>query len=170
MRRNRIEFLLVGITGLALCAGVVAGMLVTRLPGASAKSALGPAASMSLSEQLQLTPRQRKQMRAIWEPIRDEIQQCFRQANDLQRQRDDEIVSILTDQQKAQFQKISKKYADKYAELDARREKTFQDAVERTRKILNHTQRAQYDKIIANRLPARATTQPIGAVPSTVMD
>ncbi len=170
MRRNRIEILLVGIAFLALSAGVVAGMLVKRLPGTSAKSELTPAASMSLSEQLQLTPQQRKQMRVIWEPIRNEIQQCFRQANDLQHQRDDDIVALLNDQQKAQFEKLSKKYADRYAKLDAKRERTFQDAVERTRKILNDTQRAQYDKIIADRLPVHATTQPVDEVPAAAMD
>lgn len=161
MKRTRIEILLVGLTVLALSAGVVAGMLASRLPASGTHEA-PPPGPMALADELDLTPAQRDQMRQIWEPIRGEIQDCFRAADDLQKQRDQQIMAILDDQQKGRFEKISTEFATKYQELENKREQTFQNAVERTKAILNETQRAKYEEILRDRFPHKPSTQPRG--------
>jgi Spy/CpxP family protein refolding chaperone len=165
MRRTRIEFLLVGLTVLALSAGVVAGMLASRLPAGGTSTETPPPSPMALSDELQLTPDQREQMRQIWEPVRSQVHARFTEADDLQRQRDQALVALLNDEQKAKFEKISKQFADKFAAINESREKTFQSAVDRTLAILDETQRAKYQSIIRDRFPHLPTTQTGGPPP-----
>jgi hypothetical protein len=161
MRRTRIEILLVGLTVLALSAGVVAGMLASRLPAASSTAEPAPpGASVALSDELQLNAQQREQMRKIWEPVRSHIRQRFTDAEDLQRQRDQALLALLNDEQKAKFEKISKQFAEKFAEINDAREKTFQSAVAQTMSILDENQRAKYQDIIRDRFPHLPATQP----------
>ena len=161
MRRNRIEILLVGITVLALSAGVVAGMLASRLPASGSTTIADPSPiRATLSDELALNADQRGKMRDIWENVRSTAQQCFRDAEEIQRQRDNEILTLLSDKQKAEFEKISRKYSDKFSDTENKRQKSFQEAVDRTRKILNDEQRARYDQILHERFPNLPTTRP----------
>jgi Spy/CpxP family protein refolding chaperone len=146
------------LTVLALSAGVVAGLLASRLPVSSGRSdgvppsaAPVPGGSMekSLSEELQLTPDQREQMRGIWEGVRDRMHQAFDEANDLQRQRDQRLVEILaTDEQRAQFAKISKEFEEKYNQIARERDEAFNAAVDKTKKLLSDQQRTKYEQIL----------------------
>jgi Spy/CpxP family protein refolding chaperone len=156
VKRTRIEILLVVLTVMALSAGVVAGLVAARLPAATsaAKSDNVPPPippgpmEKSLAEELQLTADQREQMRAIWEGVRDKVHQAFDEAQDLGRQRDQRLVAILSDEQKAQFEKISKEFAEKYNQLARERDDAFNGAVEKTKKLLNETQRKKYEEIL----------------------
>jgi septal ring factor EnvC (AmiA/AmiB activator) len=157
VKRSRVEILLVVLTVLALSAGVVAGLLASRLPASSGRGEnvsqppLPPGGAMekSLAEELQLTADQREQMRGIWEGVRDRMHQAFDQANDLQRQRDQRLVEILTtDEQRAQFAKITKEFSDKYDQLARERDDAFGSAVEKTKKLLNEQQRTKYEEIL----------------------
>ncbi|HEX8520798.1 MAG TPA: hypothetical protein VF669_00995 [Tepidisphaeraceae bacterium] len=161
MKRSGIQILLIGVTVLALSAGVVAGMLASRLPaGGHDAPPLSPGA---LADELELNGQQREQMRQIWEPVRGKIQACYTKADELQRRRDHRILALLNDQQKAQFEKISQEFADQYADLETKREQTFQSAVERTKAILNESQRAKYDTILRDRFPHSPTTRSRGS-------
>jgi Spy/CpxP family protein refolding chaperone len=164
--------LLVLLTVLAGAAGAAAGMLVARIPGSSAGSASNTAAAAAspmdrtpLVEELQLTPEQRDQMRSIWEGVRDQVHHCFDDARQLQSERDDALVALLNDEQKAQFERISKDYANRYAELVRKRDQTFQDAVERTRKLLNDEQRRKYEQLLKTRVGPGLTPPPMHPPP-----
>jgi len=150
MRKTRIEILLIGLTVLALSAGVVAGMLASRMPGSEPTAA--PVDRTPLVEELGLTPDQRDQMRQIWEGVRAKVHQTFEDAQQLQKQRDDTLVSLLTDEQKAKFQKISKDYAKRYDQLARTRELTFNQAVERTKALLSEQQKRKYEEILKSRV------------------
>jgi Spy/CpxP family protein refolding chaperone len=146
---------------LALCAGVVAGIVYARLPAAGSAAKpdnttppppmLPPdgAGEKTLADELQLSPEQRVQMRDIWEGVRDKVHQAFDEAQDLQRQRDERIVALLTtDEQKAKFQKLSQEFADRYDQLAKDRDEAFNSAVEKTKKLLTEEQRKKYEQIL----------------------
>ena len=69
-------------------------------------------------------------------------------AQQLQQQRDDALIALLNTEQKAAFEKISKEYADRYAELLRQRDDEFAQAVNETRKLLDDQQRQKYDQIL----------------------
>lgn len=142
---------ILGLIVLTLSAGVMVGLLMKRLPTSDA-GASATAASGTLSEQLQLTDDQQKRLRTIWETASVDIRDCYRQAQDMQKRRDQEIAAMMTEPQKAEFEKLAKRYADEYAQLTQSREQTFNQAVERTRTILDNAQRDKYDAILKSRL------------------
>jgi Spy/CpxP family protein refolding chaperone len=155
MRRPRTETLLIAIGVLLLTAGVVAGMLVTRLPPGTRVVPAEPAVVIGgspLMEQLQLTAAQREQMRVIWEAVRADVESSYQEAQSLQKQREEALVALLDDAKKAEFQRTSQAYADKYDSLMARRDRSFEAAVARTRGLLNEMQRQKYEAILKTRL------------------
>ena len=174
MKRTRVEAMLIVLTVLALSAGVVSGLVAARLPGtAGGKSdnapqppPMPPATEKSLADELQLTPDQREQMRGIWEGVREQVHKAFDDAQDLQRQRDERIVAMLSDEQKAQFQKMSREFADRYDQLARERDEAFNSAVEKTKKLLNESQRKKYEEILRTHV---RPGPPGGATPSAKM-
>ncbi|HVT89087.1 MAG TPA: Spy/CpxP family protein refolding chaperone [Tepidisphaeraceae bacterium] len=167
MKRRKIETLVIGLAVLSLAAGVAAGFVASRVSAASA-SLPSPADSTPLTVELQLTPDQRDQMRDIWETVRSSVRNVFDDAQRLEKQRDDAMIALLNDEQKARFEKLSQTYADRFNQLTQKRDQTFQDAVERTRKLLTEEQRVKYEAILKAHLPAGAepafgppTSQPI---------
>ena len=176
MKRTRIEILLVLLTVLALSAGVVAGLVAARLPASSAEkpaNVLPPIApgpiERSLAKELQLTADQRDQMRSIWEGVRDKVHHAFDEAEDLGRQRDQRLVALLNEEQKTQFERISREFAEKYDRLARERDDAFNGAVEKTKKILTEPQRKKYEEILRTHVrpgaPGGATGKLV--VPST---
>jgi Spy/CpxP family protein refolding chaperone len=98
-----------------------------------------------LPELLQLTPEQEAKMDSIWEGLRDSSK--FReQRQAFQKQREEAVLAILTDEQKAKYDAVLKDYADKVAELGKAREAAFQGAIEKTKQILNTEQRKKYEE------------------------
>ena len=149
--------LLFGAFALALAAGVSGGLLLARLPNAPTDGPAGVAPVSPLAAELGLSPPQAEQMRTIWEGVRDTAQACLDDARRLQKQRDDALVSLLNDQQKEKFEKISQEYADSFAELNRKRDKEFQKAVGQTRKVLNDEQWRKYERILKSRVGPGAT-------------
>jgi hypothetical protein len=92
-------------------------------------------------------------MRTIWEAVRERVHQTFDDAQQLQKQRDDALVAMLSDEQKSQFEKISRDYSDRFAQLTRQREQMFQDAVRQTKELLSDEQRLKYDEILRTRVP-----------------
>ena len=144
--------LLFGAFGLALAAGVSGGLLLARLPNAPTDGPAGVTPVSPLTAELGLSPPQAEQMRKIWEGVRDTAQSCLEDARRLQKQRDDALVSLLSDEQKEKFQNISQEYADSFAELNRKRDQEFQKAVGQTRKLLNEEQWRKYERILKNRV------------------
>ena len=151
MRNDKRNLFLIALAVLALGAGVVTGMLARRLP-LTGQELNSEVAGASLVDQLGLTAAQRDEMRTIWEGVRADVQDCYHDAETLQRHRDQAIAALLDDQQKEEFEKISKDYAQRYTQLTQKREQTFQQAVDRTRQLLDEKQRGKYEQILKSRL------------------
>jgi hypothetical protein len=148
---------------LTLGAGVVAGMLVARprlAPDTTANAPIHPVARTPLGAELGLTPDQSAHMHDIWEAARDDVDACFRRAQDAQQRRDAAFLALLTDQQKAAFAQAQLDYADTVKSLKAQRDAAFQQAVQRTEQILTQPQRNRYRQILNSRLGQEATNPP----------
>jgi hypothetical protein len=146
-----MTFLFVGFM-LALAAGVSGGLLLARLPNAATDAPGNEAAGSPLAAELGLSAKQAEQMRTIWEGVRGTAQQCFDDARRLQKERDDALVSLLNEEQKAKFAAISKDYADGFKELNRKRDQAFKKAVAQTKQVLTDEQWKKYERIIRSRV------------------
>ena len=149
MRATKITLILIIMCGVALGAGVVAGKLTTRTP-APLVPIVSPGAG--LTDELALTSEQREQMRQIWESVRDTAETCSRQAQTAEKQMQAELIGMLTDEQKARYEKLSNGTKAKIDSLNAYRQHAFKDAVDRTLQILKPDQRKAYEQIVKNRI------------------
>lgn len=147
----KLQFLLVTLTVLALGAGLAAGLLSARLPAKAATNSPDLGVERTpLVDELNLSASQRDQMKLIWESAQKQAQQAFQDAQRLQKSRDDRIFSLLNEEQKAQFSQISKEFADRYDNLQEKRDTVFNQAVTQTRALLNEEQQKKYDQILRN--------------------
>lgn len=161
MKSSRVQALMLAAFVLTLGAGIVAGLLGSRLPSAGGEPA-------HLAEELQLSPEQRVRMRQIWEGVRDTGHNCLEEARSLQSRRDKAIQSLLNEEQKKAYAKIEADYSASCAGLIARREAAFRQAVQKTKEILTPAQRVKYDTILKARLGPDAEhgkTQMLGDPP-----
>jgi len=151
-KTKRFEIILILVTVLSLGAGLMAGLLTSRLPVGPATQPVpvisNPLDHTPLVQELNLTTEQREQMKQIWESAKTGAIRTYTDAENLQKDRDDAILQILSEEQKAQFQRIAKDYADRYGQLQASRNKVFDQAVEKTLALLNDTQKAKYREIL----------------------
>jgi hypothetical protein len=83
----------------------------------------------------------------------------------LQRRRDKALIEILTEEQKAEFEKITEDYAGRFASLSQKRDQAFANAVEQTKRLLNDGQRKQYELILKNRLQPADASSELGLAP-----
>lgn len=172
MSRSNRSMVVIGVTVLALSAGVVAGMVVARAKSATKSNAAG-AEALGLADALDLSGQQREEMRKVWEDVRATVRQSFENAEGLQRQRDEAVLSMLSDDQKQKFSKITQEYSEKFDQLRAGRDRTFAEAVDKTRMLLNDSQRKKYDDMLKTHVrpeqmdltlsPAVTTTGPATA-------
>ena len=126
----------------AFGAGLGTGVAVTRL-GAP------PRHGSWLEHELNLTPQQREQMHQIWsQVISPPGPQQREQRQALQKERDDAVRGLLKEDQKAPYEEVMKKYAEKLAVLEDVRKKAFDEAVERTKQILTESQRKKYEELL----------------------
>ena len=61
------------------------------------------------------------------------------------------MENLLTDEQKAKFEKANLDYNAQLTAMDAQRKAAFGQAVSETQKMLNPTQRATYQRILQQR-------------------
>lgn len=105
------------------------------------------------ARELGLTPEQQDQMHRIWAeqaPGTRERDHGDRR-REFQRQRDDAIKAMLTDEQRGKYDAIQKEYADHLTDLAKERQAAFQQAVERTKAILTPQQVEKYDALLKKR-------------------
>lgn len=134
---------------LTLSSGLVAGMLVSRLPGAKA---VVTTPRTPLAEELGLTPDQNKKMRGVWEGVKVKVDDCFQSAQSIQKKRDDALLALLTEDQKAKFARIQENWSTSLAVLKTERDGAFDVAVKETEKFLTEPQKLRYQEILQNRL------------------
>ena len=134
---------------LTLSSGLVAGMLVSRVP---VKTPVSAPSRSPLSEALKLTDDQNEKMRKIWEGVRNNVDDCFTQAQDVQKHRDEAVMKMLTPEQKVSYAKYQQDCSDSLSSLRNRRDTMFQEAVAETKKILTDPQKDKYEEILQHRL------------------
>lgn len=145
---------------LALAAGTTSGLLAQRLRGP------GPAdADAPMAAQLHLTPAQARQMRQVWEKASNDMDDYYRQAQAISRQRDQALFNLLTDDQKEKFATMDQAYNDRFAALAKQRQATFRSAIAKAEESLSDDQRQKYERIVRQRmgwdpLHPEAGTQP----------
>jgi len=136
MTKSRLVVILSFV--LAFAAGLAAGLLAGRGSGS-------PHGRSYLTRKLNLTPQQREQMRKIWAESMGQIRQ---QREVLEKERDQAVRAILTEEQQEKYDEIMRDFSSKVAALSETRRKTFQEAVEQTKKILNESQRRKYEELL----------------------
>jgi len=132
---------------LALAAGTTSGVLAERLRLGKQLPSSAP-----LAEQLNLTADQCEQMRHAWENVRSTVDDCAKQAQVVERQRDQALLDMLTDEQKLKFAPVDKAYAQQFSALTIRRNDAFTDAITKTEGILTPDQRVKYEQIVRDRI------------------
>jgi len=107
----------------------------------------GPHGPGHLADQLGLTSDQQEQMKQIWSAVDASRHDTWEKRRELQKQRDQEIQSLLSTDQKTRFETIAQQYQKSMAELNLEHDTLVQNAVEKTKSILNDAQRLKYDEI-----------------------
>jgi Spy/CpxP family protein refolding chaperone len=138
---SRLHILIISLFTVALGTGIVVGMGMTRAPAARDGRSW-------LTDQLNLTPEQSQQMKAVWENVRGSSKPRNDARMQYRKERDDALQALLTPEQKAAYAKLVEHYNAEIAELNRQQEAEFQAAAERTKKILNEQQRARYDELL----------------------
>lgn len=157
MRVPKATIALLAVAVLALGAGVVAGTLGKRVMSLDAAASSGGSSGLAtggstLSQELGLSDAQRDRMQQIWEGVRDTAHDCQEQAQQLQKQRDDAVFAMLTEDQKAKYTRITTECVGKIGLLNSRREAAFGKAVEATKSMLSDSQRRVYEQMIESRV------------------
>ncbi|MGD1278164.1 MAG: hypothetical protein ABR964_13205 [Tepidisphaeraceae bacterium] len=125
-----------------------------------------------VADQLNLTTQQHQQMDAIWVPMQQKWAEMSDRRRSLSHERDEAIVHLLNDQQRAAYDKILDDYHAKRDALDKDRQALMHDAVQRSRALLDDSQKAKWDELTKDihehRGPwgpatVRSTTRPAGA-------
>ena len=145
MTRSTIIVVLMFV--LALGAGVVAGKLSARISQPPAERT-----AANLTTQLDLSSDQRAQMQHIWEHVRDVAHRCARDKKILTKEHEDAVVALLNDIQKEKYKQLTDDTNADAAKIDALEKQTFEDAVKKTREMLNDQQRLAYDQILKDRV------------------
>ena len=127
---------------LAFAAGICAGLLFVRSMSVRAPGSV-------LSRELDLTPKQREQMRQIWSEVTRasaERQPADRDA--IRKRRDEAVKALLTSEQMREYEQLMEQYARELDALSQERRTRFDEAVEKTKLILTEPQRRKYTEML----------------------
>ncbi|MDB5299598.1 MAG: hypothetical protein JWO87_1261 [Phycisphaerales bacterium] len=141
-----IRLKLVMLLGFALM--FVAGLAVGRAKRVVplAKPADAQPASSIIGKELNLTPEQREQMKKIWEPVGHHPEPAeYKEAD---RQRDESIRSLMSEDQRTQYDQIVHDHDAKIAALRAEHETAMRAAEAESRAILTEAQQKTFDQMI----------------------
>jgi Spy/CpxP family protein refolding chaperone len=111
------------------------------------RSGKGEAHRDWIAEQLALTPQQRQQMDDIWAKAGQQISKTWDLRRQLDRDRDQAIVALLSDQQKAQYDALLRDFRAKRSELDKQRDQLRHDAEAQSRALLDPNQQRVWDTL-----------------------
>jgi Spy/CpxP family protein refolding chaperone len=150
----RLKLMFIPTVVLIFAAGMVVGRISTRVPALSETSTTRPTTMPAdhrspswLHDQLGLNAEQRQQMDAIWTDVRQKTGGGFDQRRKLDRERDQALVSLLTPEQKMQYDAIQKANKAKRDELDKERDQLMAQANEKSRALLNDEQKKKWDEL-----------------------
>ena len=141
---------------LAFAAGTSVGVLITGRGGP-------PRHRSWLTAELNLSPEQREEMGKIWrEAMGSGFRQQAEQRAAMAQQRDQAILSLLSETQRARYEAIQQEHADKMEELSRGRKRAFEEAVERTKRILTPEQVQKYDELMKKQRERGTGSAPSG--------
>ena len=149
----RLKLMFIPMVVLVFAAGMVVGRITNHAPATVAKGpetrpSTRPDRSPSwLHDQLGLNAEQRQQMDAIWADVRQKTGNGFDQQRNLDRDRDRALVSLLTPEQKSQYDAIQEANRAKRAELNKERDQLMAQANEKSRALLNDEQKKKWDEL-----------------------
>ena len=156
---NRTRIILASLFFLTLASGLVAGLLLAKLP----EKKVTMIQRSALAEALALDDQQETRVKAIWEAIGSNVDDCYIQVTRIQAKHDELVFDLLTDEQKLKYNKIQKETALALANLKKDRDGMFVDAVEKTKFLLNEDQKKKYARILEARLGSSSAKDWIGS-------
>jgi len=135
---------------IAFAAGLVVGFEVRRQTAqANAPAATRPSRHGFLTAELNLSPEQQEQMKAIWSEAahrggreQDERRRQYR------KERDDAIAALIRPDDKPRFEAAGKLYTERMAGMEKEWRASFAAAVEKTKQILTPEQRQKYEDLL----------------------
>lgn len=150
MKRAQVIIALtfVGIFGAGVVSALVANRYTDSFRG-KPQDRRGPTSFMA--ERLGLTPEQHEKMREIWSSAREQMGQQNGGRRALQQQRDEELLALLSPDQKKQLDAINARHDARMAELREAGDKLMRLAEQKTRDILTPEQRLKYDEFLKER-------------------
>jgi Spy/CpxP family protein refolding chaperone len=135
-----------------------AGLMVGMQHGTSAPAAMNTPSTRPfgargfLPAALNLTPDEQEKMKKIWADDGNRIRaEQSERRNACRKERDDAILSMLTPDQKTQYDDIQKGYREKNDAIDRDLRADFQHKVEETNQILTPEQQAKYQELLSHR-------------------
>jgi Spy/CpxP family protein refolding chaperone len=124
----------------------MAGLTVGRLhPFVAAKSTEN---RPWLSQQLNLSTEQQRQMKQIWSDAALFPPDIPRKFHEVDHQRDEAVRALMSDPQRARIEQITREHDAKIASLQAERDRANREAEDRSRQILTDEQRKKFDEIL----------------------
>ena len=127
---------------LAFAAGICAGLLFGRSRSVRARGSV-------LLRELDLTPKQQEQMRAIWSEVtRASADRQLEDRDALRKKRDDAVKALLTSEQLRAYEQLMEEYTRELHALSQERRRRFDEAVEKTKLILTEPQRQKYMEML----------------------
>lgn len=140
---TRTKLLILTACVLSMGAGVGVGMLRSRNQPRQDTHASW------LANELELTLEQQKGMEVIWKELVKSKGKEFRdQMWALQQEREAAVAGLLSPSQSEQFEQLNRRFMEKGREIWKRAEQEFMAAGEKTRALLNESQRVRYDELV----------------------
>ncbi len=132
----------------AFSAGLMSGIAWKGHPGAKPHG--GPESRESwIADQLKLSPEQQKQMKEIWSEGGGR-RESWDKRNQLRKERDEALAALVRPEDKPAYDKIVADSKQKQDALEAEGKKAFQQAVDKTKAILNAEQLKKYEEVLSN--------------------
>jgi hypothetical protein len=153
MKAGSVRVVVILLFMLALVAGVAAGLLASRYAARPASTPISAAPALS---DLDLSADQAQRIRTLWEKVKEDSDQSYVQVNRLQQQQQQDLINLLTEDQKRSYSRINLDYQNKITKLKADRDLALKNAFEETRKLLSPVQRDRYDGILKSRFGSNA--------------
>lgn len=141
---SKLKILMVIAVVLSLGAGILLGFAGSRMPFHDHHGGRS-----FLKDELNLTDEQCDQMQKIWSNTVDVVRdKHFQEMRDMSEQREKALKEMLTPDQQAKYDAMTKAFQAKMAVIDKERDESIQSAIDQTKKILTDSQRVKYDQLL----------------------
>lgn len=163
-----LKLMFIPMVALIFGAGLIVGKITARVPVAAgdpptSRPTTRPDRSPSwLHDQLGLTAEQRVQMDAIWKDVREQVGRSYERRRQLDREREQAVLSLLTPEQKAKHDAILAANKARRAELDRERDALMAAANEKSKALLNDEQKKKWDELSKEMRDRRGSRGPRG--------